>query len=233
MITIAPNVRFGIQHAIWAQLVSGAMNGRALWWEDGYGIYFPALGMPWVQKYTDVEAPVARFVEGVDMTGFKPIAARASGKIFVAALGNGKMIIGWYRDALCEPPDWNVQPVVSKQTVTLTVFGMAPNWQVDFYSTKSGTGIISSTTVTQKVAPLRSPCRILWMTLPSRYTFKNDIGQRIEAEHRSPNNEASNSAQRRLQSTGLPGAQNEETCFSRCGEERVALLSYPAAEPYR
>jgi hypothetical protein len=149
-ITIAPNARTGIQHAIWAQLVSGAINGRALWWEDGYGIYFPALGMPWVQKYTDVEAPVARFVESVDMTGFKPIAARASGKIFGAALGNEEMIIGWYRDASCEPPDWNLQPVVSKQTVTLTVSGMTPNWKVDFYSTKTGTGIISSTTVTQQ-----------------------------------------------------------------------------------
>ena len=149
-ITVMPNAPVGIQHAIWAQLVSGAMNGRALWWEDGYGIYFPALGMSWVRKYTDLEAPVLRFSESLDMTGFQPIRARASGKIFGAALGNEKMIIGWYRDASCEPPDWNMQPVISKQTVTLTVSGTASNWQVDFYDTKTGTDIISSTPVIQQ-----------------------------------------------------------------------------------
>jgi hypothetical protein len=171
-INVAPNARVGIQHAIWAQLVSGAMNGRALWWEDGFGIYFPALGMSWVQKYTDVEAPVARFAEDVDMTGFQPIAARASGKIFGAALGNEEMIIGWYRDASCEPPDWDMQPVVSKQTVTLTVSGMAPEWQVDFYSTKTGTDIISSTTVNRMG-------NTITITLPD---FADDIAFKIYAK---------------------------------------------------
>ncbi len=168
-ITVARNARTGIQHAIWAQLVSGAMNGRALWWEDGYGIYFPALGMRWVYMYNDVEAPVLRFAEGMDMTGFKPIPARASGKIFGAALGNEEMIIGWYRDASCEPPNWNLQPVVSKQTVTLTISGMATNWQVDFYNTKTGRDIISSTTVTQKGG-------IITITLPD---FTDDIAFKV------------------------------------------------------
>ena len=171
-VTVAPNSRTGLQHAIWAELVSGATNGRALWWEDGVGIYFPALGMPWVQKFSDVEAPIVRFVEGVDMTGFKPIVAQASGKLFGAALGNEKMIIGWYRDALCEPPDWNVQPVVSKQTVTLTVSGMAPNWQVDFYSAKTGIDIISSTTVTQQAGTIT-------ITLPD---FADDIAFKIHVQ---------------------------------------------------
>ena len=148
-ITLAPNARIGIRHAIWAQLVSGAMNGRALWWEDGFGVYFPGLGMPWVEKYADVEAPVVRFVEGMDMTGFKPVPARASDRIFGAALGNETMIIGWYRDASCEPPDWNLGPVVSRQTVTLTVSGTAPDWQVDFYDAQTGTDIIGSTAVSR------------------------------------------------------------------------------------
>jgi hypothetical protein len=171
-ITVAPNARTGVQHAIWAQLVSGAMNGRALWWEDGYGIYFPALGMRWVQKYTDVEAPVARFVEGEDMTGFKPIAARASDKIFGAALGNENLIIGWYRDASCEPPDWNLQPVVSKQTVTLTVSGTAADWQVDFYNTKTGTDIVRSTTVARNGDTIT-------ITLPD---FTDDIAFKMYAQ---------------------------------------------------
>ena len=156
-ITLASNARIGIQHSIWAQLVSGAMNGRALWWEDGVGIYFSPLGMPWVEKYTDVEAPVLQFSTGLDMTGFKPITAWSSGKVYGAALGNEETIIGWYRDAACEPPDWNMLPVVSKQSVTLSVPGKAANWQVDFYSTKTGTDLISSTTVEQKGGVITIP----------------------------------------------------------------------------
>ena len=171
-ITLAPNARIGIQHAIWAQLVSGAMNGRALWWEDGYGIYFQALGMPWVQKYTDVEAPVARFAGGMDMTGFKPIAARASGQVFGAALGNEESIIGWYRDASCEPPDWNLQPLVSAQTVTLTVPGTAPTWQVDFYDTGTGTDIVGSAIVTRQGNSLT-------ITLPD---FTDDIAFKMNIQ---------------------------------------------------
>jgi hypothetical protein len=170
--TVAPNARIGVQHAIWAQLVSGAINGRALWWEDGYGIYFQALGMPWLQKYTDVEAPVFRFADGVDMTGFKPIAANASGRVFGAALGNEKMIIGWYRDSSCEPPNWNLQPVVSKQSVTLIVPGTATNWQVDFYDTKTGTDMIGSAAVARQGSTIT-------ITLPD---FTDDIAFKMHAQ---------------------------------------------------
>ncbi|RPI35142.1 MAG: hypothetical protein EHM70_00575 [Chloroflexota bacterium] len=171
-ITVLPNARTGIQHAIWADLVSGAMNGRALWWEDGYGIYFPALGMYWVEKYTDVEAPVVQFSAGVNMDGFKPIPAWASGKVFGAALGNEKMVIGWYRDASCEPPDWNMEPVISNQTVTLTIPGTAASWLVDFYNTKTGTEIVSSTTVTRNGGTIT-------ITLPD---FTDDIAFKIHAQ---------------------------------------------------
>jgi hypothetical protein len=146
-ITAAQNARLGIQHAIWAETVSGAMNGRALFWEDGFGIYFQDLGMPFLQKYTDVEAPAVKFISKVDMTGFKPMAAQSSGKILGAALGNDKLIIGWFRDASSEPPNWTLQTVISKQTVTLTVPGSAASWKVDFYNTKDGTTLLSSATV--------------------------------------------------------------------------------------
>ncbi len=150
-LTTADRADIGIKHAIWAAVVAGTMNSRAFWWEDSYGVCFPALGaMRWVQKYADVEAPAVRFVEGVDMTGFKPIAALASDKIFGATLGNENLIIGWYRDATSEPPNWNLQPVVSKQTVTITVPGNSTNWQVDFYDTKTGTDIVSSAIFTRK-----------------------------------------------------------------------------------
>jgi len=40
-------------------------------------------------------------------------------------------------------------PVVSGQTVTITVPGATVNWKVDFYDTKTGIDIISSATVTR------------------------------------------------------------------------------------
>jgi hypothetical protein len=171
-ITILPNALTGIQHAIWADLVSGAMNGRALWWEDGYGIYFQTLGMPWMLKYREAEAPVVRFSAGLDMSGFKPVQAQASARVFGAALGNEQMIIGWYRDAACEPPDWSTQNVLSKQAVILTAPGMAADWQVDFYNAGTGTKLGDAVTVARQGGTLT-------VTLPD---FSDDIAFKVYAQ---------------------------------------------------
>jgi hypothetical protein len=148
-ITIAKNASLGIQHAIWAAVVSGAMNGRALYWEDSFGIYFPSLGIPWMQKYETEELPAVNFVSDVDFSGFQPLPSTTSSGVWGAAVGNENMALGWYRDAGSEPPDWPLQPVVSKQSVTVTVPGNASNWKVDFYSTRDGTTILSSVTVSR------------------------------------------------------------------------------------
>ena len=151
-LTTADRAAFGIKHAIWAAMVSGAMNGRLLYWEDSYGVYFPAFGLPFVRKYATVELAAANFVKGVDFAGFQPLIARSSigSKITGAAIGNEKTVIGWFRDVDCEPPKWNLQPVISKQIVTITVPGSFPTWRVDFYSTETGTDIISSITAARK-----------------------------------------------------------------------------------
>jgi hypothetical protein len=149
-ITVAKNADLGIKHAVWAGTVSGAMNGRALFWEDSYGIYFPALGGTFLSKYKDVELPAANFMKDMDMTGFVPLTSNPSGKIVGAALGNETMVIGWFRDAGCEPPDWPLQPLISGQSVIVIVPGSAQEWIVDFYDTQTGTDVISSATVTRQ-----------------------------------------------------------------------------------
>ncbi len=68
--TVAENAERGVRHAIWAGIVSGAMNGRALWWEDSFGIYFPELSMGWLKQYSTMELPAVHFVQDVDFTGF-------------------------------------------------------------------------------------------------------------------------------------------------------------------
>ena len=149
-LTTADRADIGIKHAIWAAVVSGAMNGRSLWWEDGVAIYFPALNLPFIQKYARADLPASNFVRDVDFSRFQPLTSTSSSGVWGAAVGNEKTVLGWYRDANCEPPNWNLRPVLSKQAVTLTVPGSAANWKIDFYNTKTGTDIVSSTRGTRK-----------------------------------------------------------------------------------
>jgi len=140
----------GIQHAIWAGLVSGAMNGRALWDNDGYAIYSisnRADAIQFMQGYATAEKPAADFARNIDFTGYKPIKSTSSSGVWGAALGSENSAIGWFRDAACEPPNWDLQPILSGQTVTLTVPGSNPSWRVDFFDTRTGTTLLASSTV--------------------------------------------------------------------------------------
>ncbi len=148
-IIVAQNAPIGIHHAIWAALVSGAINGRALWVEDGFSMY-STYGWAFLEKYMDAEVSAIKFLKDVDYSNFKPLDTQYSASIFGAVIGNEKLVIGWYRDAKCEPPDWKLQPVISKQNVTISIPGTYANWRVDFYNTKTGTDIIQSATISRK-----------------------------------------------------------------------------------
>jgi hypothetical protein len=171
-LTVAENAPLGIRHAIWAGIVSGAMNGRALWWEDGVGIYFSSLGISWMQQYSTAELPAVNFVRGIDFSGFQPLTTATSSDIWGAAVGDEKTVIGWYRDEDCEPPDWPLQPIPAGQTITLAVPGSAANWQVDFYDTKTGTDIVSSNMIARKGDKIT-------LTLPD---FTDDIAFKMTAQ---------------------------------------------------
>ena len=132
-----PRVRIGIQHAIWASTVSGAMDGRMLWWEDGYGRF---QRRDYYAQFDQVAAPVARFVEGVDFAGFRPIATTDSREILGGAIGNERLVLGWFRDARCAPPDWPVRRVEG-QSVTLGIPGIEPQWNVEFCDTASSVSL--------------------------------------------------------------------------------------------
>ncbi len=147
------NAQRGIEHVVWAGLVSGAMNARALWDHDGYYIYAVSnrsSAMEFMQAYATTELPVVNFTNGVDFSGFQPLASTSSSGVWGAAVGNEKMVLGWYRDATSEPPDWNLKPNLTGQTVTITVPGKASDWKINFYDTKTGTDIISSSVITRK-----------------------------------------------------------------------------------
>lgn len=149
---VLPNANLGFKHAIWSEMVSGTMNGRSLYWEDGFAIFFPTLNWDYLRKYAELERPAVAFARDVDFAGFKPLPVGfpAGTKVWGAAVGNEKSVIGWFRDVDCEPPDWPLQPVISGQTVTIAVPGSASEWQIDFYDTKTGTDLLSSTITTRQ-----------------------------------------------------------------------------------
>lgn len=141
-ITLAERAPIGIRHALWASVVSGAMNGRMLWWEDGYDKYERA---DIAGRYADAATPMARFVKGISFQDLKPADVMLSKKLKGAALASNKLIIGWFRDAQCNPPDWPVRRV-SAEAVTLPKTG-GKRWTVQFYDTLAGNPIGEGVTV--------------------------------------------------------------------------------------
>jgi hypothetical protein len=152
------------RHAIWAGIVSGAMNGRAFYWLDSFAIYFEDLGYAFMKKFADADLSASLFVRAVDFSGFKPLASATSSAIWGAAVGSETMVIGWYRDAGYEAPDWIMKPLAG-QSVSITVPGNAKNWKIDFIDTKTGTVIVASGALARKGESIV-------VSLPD---FKNDI----------------------------------------------------------
>ncbi len=129
---VAPRAEIGIRHAIWAALVSGAMNGRALWWQDGYDQFEQA---DVCSRYHQTAATAAAFVRDVDFTGFAPVPCTLSSGLKGAVLGNDQLRLGWFRDASCEPPAWPTKPLAG-QTVVMDAPG--DSWQVEFFDPVTG-----------------------------------------------------------------------------------------------
>ncbi|MBI5394189.1 MAG: cellulase family glycosylhydrolase [Verrucomicrobia bacterium] len=130
----APNAPVGIRHALWAAAVSGAMNGRMLWFEDGYD-RFHKLDLR--ARYESAESVVARFVRDVDFGSLKPLELADSSALRGGALGNARFALGWFRDAASEAPDWPLRRVEGA-SVALVMAASPSAWQVEFYDTETG-----------------------------------------------------------------------------------------------
>jgi len=152
-----------LRHAIWAGLVSGAMNGRTLWSEDGYSVYWDTndrtKSLDYMQRFIDLERPAVDFVKSVDFTGYKRLTVQLSSttKAWGAVVGDEKSGIGWFRDAYCIPPKWPLAGIISGQKVVITVPGSAQNWQVEFYNTSTGTSLNQSIIVARQGNTLSVP----------------------------------------------------------------------------
>lgn len=111
------------------------MNGRMLWWQDGYD-QFEKVDL--CRHYQEAAAPAAAFVRGVDWTGFMPIPCVFSDGVKGAVIGNDRECLGWFRDTGCEPPDWPIKRI-SGQTVTMDAPG--DSWQLEFFDPLTGKAI--------------------------------------------------------------------------------------------
>ena len=129
---VAARAEVGVRHAIWASVVSGAMNGRMLWWQDGYDQFEKA---DLCRYYHQAAAEAAAFVRDVDYTGFRPVPCVLAEGVKGAVIGNDQVRLGWFRDVRCAPPDWQMKSL-SGQAVTVNASGTA--WRVEFIDTLTG-----------------------------------------------------------------------------------------------
>jgi hypothetical protein len=79
---------------------------------------------------------MARFVKGISFKDLKPVDVMLSKNLKGAALASNKLIVGWFRDARCGPPDWPVRRL-SSESVTLPK-AVGKRWTVQLYDTLTG-----------------------------------------------------------------------------------------------
>jgi hypothetical protein len=136
-LTTAVEGPIATRHAVWAALVSGAMNGRALWWEDGYAVLQNGdSSVAFVEDYPAVEAPALAVLAGRDLTGMQPLPATFDG--VGGVLGAEDEAIGWLRDWSCAAPGWDCATEVAGGQATVEVPGIGLDWQASFYDPATG-----------------------------------------------------------------------------------------------
>ena len=127
-----PAAEVGIRHAIWAAVVSGAMNGRMLWWQDGYDQFEKA---DLCRHYQQAAATAASFVSGMDFTDFAPIRCKLSSGLKGAVIGNrGCGLRGSAMHSVVRPIGRRSRS--SGQHVAMEAPG--GSWQVEFFDPITG-----------------------------------------------------------------------------------------------
>jgi len=129
-------------NAVWAALVSGFMNGRALWWEDGYAILQNGeSSVPFVRDYEEVERGATAFVAGRDMSRMRPLEVDTLA-LEGGAVGDDRTVLAWFHDDGCDyPVGWPATScalVHHAYTVRIEAPGGAATWQATFHDTATG-----------------------------------------------------------------------------------------------
>jgi hypothetical protein len=158
-LTSAPRADLGLRHAIWAGLVAGASTVRAFWWEDSYAVYYPGSGLPLVDAMATLEASVPDFLGNTDCGGLEPAVTTQSASISGAALARSDLVLAWFRDAGCVPPDWTCGTEIAGATVSVTLPNSANDaaWSVTIHDPVTGNQALSTASVSQGTLTLTLP----------------------------------------------------------------------------
>ena len=128
-----------LSSAIWAELVSGAANARALYWEDGYSLYYPATGSALVTARSGLEQLAAQWLAGKDFSGLRAAEMSGSPGVFGAALASAERVFGWVRESAFGPPQWLSAGWEQLQLQVRLPEGSADGaWRVELTDTASG-----------------------------------------------------------------------------------------------
>jgi hypothetical protein len=135
----APRAAVGLGHAIWAELVSGAASARALYWEDGYAVYYPRTGLELVNQHQELEREATRWLAGKDFRGRVPVPVRGAPAVLGSALADGERVSGWARNDQLSPPEWSAPPLEQASVeVALPAEALDATWVITTTSPEDG-----------------------------------------------------------------------------------------------
>jgi Cellulase (glycosyl hydrolase family 5) len=147
-LTTQPQGIIGSRNASWAALISGAANGRALWWEDSYIILQNGnLATNFVLDYPAVETGIVAATGTLNLNAMQPLDSTASTNLVGGIIGKSNMIIGWYRSQNCGrantfPPSaglWDCTSNISGANVKLVP--PSESWIATFYDPTTGQAV--------------------------------------------------------------------------------------------
>jgi hypothetical protein len=131
------------RHAVWAALTNGFMNGRALWWEDGYAVLQNGdPSVSFVAGYPAVERGALAVLGGRDMSRMRALADE--GMWMCNVIGDERTALGWLPDWQCGYPQGSQPPdcaVMSGLTCEVAVPGGAARWEAVFHDTTTGAAL--------------------------------------------------------------------------------------------
>ena len=142
--TTSVHAPMATRQAVWAALTNGFMNGRALWWEDGYAVLQNGddASVSFVTGYPAVERGALAVLGGLDMSRMR--ALTDEGMWMCNLIGDERTVLGWIADWSCGSPQ-GVQPPACEVRMGVScevpVPGDAARWQVVFHDTTTGAAL--------------------------------------------------------------------------------------------
>jgi hypothetical protein len=137
-LTSAASAPIGLQSAIWAELFSGSATVRALYWEDGYAVYYPPTGLPLVTARTHLERAAADWLADKDFRDFVLHDVNGRPDMPCTAVGSSDRLLGWARNPQLVAPSWDAPPLDQAEIGVVTAGAADGPWTVTLTAPDDG-----------------------------------------------------------------------------------------------